>query len=97
MRPLCGLREADFSMQCIEILQPPARPISGSIKVDHKRSLEAPMKSECPTNPMAPYGKDELTAPASRLLDEKISNNSDSESRTDSALKPAGLKNPFWK
>jgi hypothetical protein len=55
------------------------------------------MRSEFPTNPMPPYGKDELTAPASRLLDEKISDDSDSETRTDSALKPAGLKNPFWK
>jgi hypothetical protein len=55
------------------------------------------MKSECPTNLMPLYGKDELTAPASRLLDEKISDNSDSETKTDSALKPAGLKNPFWK
>ncbi len=84
-------------MQCIEILQPPARPISGSIKLDHKHLLEVPMKSECPTNPMPPYGKNELTAPVSRLLDEKISDNLDSETRTDSALKPAGLKNPFWK
>lgn len=34
--------------------------------------------------------------PASRLTDEKISDESGAESHTESALAPAGLKNPFW-
>jgi hypothetical protein len=33
---------------------------------------------------------------ASRLTDEKISDESGAESHTESALAPAGLKNPFW-
>jgi hypothetical protein len=35
-------------------------------------------------------------APSSRLLDEKISDDSGAEATTNSALAPAGLKNPFW-
>jgi hypothetical protein len=38
----------------------------------------------------------ELKAP-SRFIDEKISDDSDAETRMDGALKPAGLNNPFWK
>ena len=54
------------------------------------------MKSEYPFNP-TPGKKDELTAPpASRFIDEKISDESGTEAKTDSALAPAGLKNPFW-
>jgi hypothetical protein len=41
--------------------------------------------------------QDELTAPTSRFTDEKISEESCTESQLDSALKPAGLANPFWK
>jgi hypothetical protein len=33
---------------------------------------------------------------ASRLTDENISDESGAESHTESALAPAGLKNPFW-
>ena len=53
------------------------------------------MKSEYPTNS---HGKqDEISAPPpSRFIDEKISDESGTENRTDSALAPAGLKNPFW-
>jgi hypothetical protein len=42
--------------------------------------------------------KEEQTAPPSpsRFIDEKISDESGTETKTDSALKPAGLKNPFW-
>jgi hypothetical protein len=39
--------------------------------------------------------EDELKAP-SRFIDEKISDESDTESQADSAHKPAGLNNPFW-
>jgi hypothetical protein len=54
------------------------------------------MKSEYPFNPLLGR-KDELSVPpASRLTDEKISDESGTEANIDSALKPAGLKNPFW-
>lgn len=43
------------------------------------------------------YRDEELHAPSSRLQDEKISDDSGTEAKTDSALAPAGLKNPFWK
>ena len=54
------------------------------------------MNSEYPVN--APPGKkDERVAPApSRFIDEKISDESGTETKSDSALAPAGLKNPFW-
>ncbi|MGA2347384.1 MAG: hypothetical protein ABSF93_15325 [Candidatus Sulfotelmatobacter sp.] len=55
------------------------------------------MKSDYPFNP-SPGKKEELTAPpASRFIDEKISDESCTETQTDSALRPAGLNNPFWK
>ena len=55
------------------------------------------MKSEFPFNP-TPGKKDELiTPPPSRFIDEKISDESGTESSADNqALAPAGLKNPFW-
>ncbi len=40
--------------------------------------------------------KDETQAKPSRFIDEKISDESDSESQADKAHKPAGLNNPFW-
>ena len=54
------------------------------------------MKSEYPYN--STFRKnDELTAPSpSRLIDEKISDESGAETKSDSALAPAGLHNPFW-
>jgi hypothetical protein len=55
------------------------------------------MKSEF-NNPLTPsYPEKELSAPSSRLLDEKISDDSGTEAKADSAFAPAGLKNPFWK
>jgi hypothetical protein len=59
--------------------------------------LEVPMKSECPAPNKTPYKPEDLNAPSSRLLDEKISDNSGTEAKVDSAFAPAGLKNPFWK
>lgn len=54
------------------------------------------MKSEYPYNP-PPGKRDELTAPpTSRLIDEKISDESGAETQSNSALAPAELKNPFW-
>jgi hypothetical protein len=55
------------------------------------------MKSEYPCPPMPSYREEELRAPSSRLTDEKISDDSGTEAKTNSALAPAGLKNPFWK
>jgi hypothetical protein len=53
-----------------------------------------PHFSNCPPDPGAK--ENELKAPTSRFTDEKISDDSDTESQTDSALRPAGLSNPFW-
>jgi hypothetical protein len=54
------------------------------------------MKPEYPY-PGKANKNDELSAPPpSRFIDEKISDESGTESSMDNALKPAGLKNPFW-
>jgi len=53
------------------------------------------MKSEHPFTP-TPGKKEEVIAPPSRFIDEKISDESGTETKADSALAPAGLKNPFW-
>ena len=55
------------------------------------------MKSEFP-RPQMPFenNKNETTVPPSRFLDEKISDESGTETKSDSALAPAGLNNPFW-
>jgi hypothetical protein len=55
------------------------------------------MKPDYPTSPKPLYAPEELNAPSSRLLDEKISDDSGTEAKIDSAFAPAGLKNPFWK
>ena len=57
------------------------------------------MKSEFPYSP-TPGKKDKSIAPIlpppSRFIDEKISDEDSTETKADSALAPAGLKNPFW-
>jgi hypothetical protein len=53
------------------------------------------MKSNHPFSPGKDEKEEQKIAP-SRFLDEKISDESGTESKADSALKPAGLKNPFW-
>jgi hypothetical protein len=71
------------------------------MNLDHKSVEESVMKSDFPFAP--PPGKN-VTASASeerlpqpsRLIDEKISDESGTESHADSALKPTGLNNPFW-
>jgi hypothetical protein len=55
------------------------------------------MNSDCPSTPAPPYHENELKAPSSRLTDEKISDDTGTEAQSDSALRPAGLRNPFWK
>ena len=53
------------------------------------------MKSEYPYSP-TPDKNEELSAPPSRFIDEKISDETGTETKADSALAPAGLNNPFW-
>ena len=53
------------------------------------------MKSEYPYTP-TPGKSEELSAPTSRFIDEKISDETGTETKADSALAPAGLNNPFW-
>jgi hypothetical protein len=55
------------------------------------------MKHEYSSPNTPSYREEELRAPSSRLQDEKISDDSGTEAKTNSALAPAGLKNPFWK
>lgn len=43
-----------------------------------------------------PLPNEERLPPPSRFIDEKISDESGTETNADSALKPAGLNNPFW-
>ena len=54
------------------------------------------MKAGDPFCPGKDEKVDELSAPTSRFLDEKISDESGTETTSDSAMKPAGLINPFW-
>jgi len=54
------------------------------------------VKSNNPFSPGKTEKGNEMSAPPSRFLDEKISDETDTEDKTDSALRPAGLKNPFW-
>ncbi|MCU1300321.1 MAG: hypothetical protein JWQ87_605 [Candidatus Sulfotelmatobacter sp.] len=55
------------------------------------------MNAEYPNPLRSPYRDEELQAQSSRLQDEKISDDSGTEAKSNSALAPAGLKNPFWK
>lgn len=55
------------------------------------------MKSNSPFSPDKTDKEEEKKiAPPSRFIDEKISDESGTESKADSVHKPAGLKNPFW-
>jgi hypothetical protein len=49
-----------------------------------------------PGNDILPGASEERLPPPSRFIDEKISDESGTETKADSALKPAGLNNPFW-
>lgn len=53
------------------------------------------MKSEYPYT-STPGMSEEKSAPTSRFIDEKISDETGTETKADSALAPAGLNNPFW-
>jgi hypothetical protein len=83
-------------MGAIKILKPRAELSRCLMKPDHKAGGHLPMK---PSNPFSTPGnskENELSAPPSRFIDEKISDDSGFETVSDSALKPAELKNPFW-
>jgi hypothetical protein len=54
------------------------------------------MESDYPLTPDNTGKDDKLGAQPSRFIDEKISDDSGTETQTDSALLPAGLNNPFW-
>jgi hypothetical protein len=88
---------ADFSMRSIEILQPQDRRSDVSIDLDHKPCGGCSVKSEYSSLMTPSYCQEDPGAPSSRLLDEKVSDDSGTEAKTNSALAPAGLKNPFWK
>jgi len=54
------------------------------------------MNSQLPFIPSPGKKKEEVKPVPSRFIDEKISDETGTESKTDSALAPAGLNNPFW-
>lgn len=54
------------------------------------------MKSEYPAPSNRGEEREEMSTSASRLTDEKISDESGTEAYVDKALAPAGLNNPFW-
>jgi hypothetical protein len=54
------------------------------------------VKSEFPFHPKSGKTDELIAPPPSRFIDEKISDESGTETKSDSALAPAGLKNPFW-
>jgi hypothetical protein len=54
------------------------------------------MKSEYPYTPTPGKSEERSAPPTSRFTDEKISDETGTETKSDSALAPAGLKNPFW-
>jgi hypothetical protein len=54
------------------------------------------LKSEHPASYPSPDNRDEMVAIPSRLIDEKISDESGTEATQDRVFAPAGLDNPFW-
>jgi hypothetical protein len=98
MRGAANLTAADFSMPAIEILR--RHDCSGDVSIEADDTLNnnlwrSPMQQEN-RSPMTPSYCQEDTKSPSRLQDEKISDDSGTETKTNSALAPAGLKNPFW-
>jgi hypothetical protein len=65
------------------------------MNLDHNEEV-SPVKSEYPFNPTPGRREEPFIAPPSRFIDEKISDESGTETKSDSARAPAGLKNPFW-
>jgi hypothetical protein len=85
-----------FSIAVIKIFIA-ARAGSGCLmEPDHKGNRSLAMKSQYPFDPTPGKSEEVSAPPPSRLTDEKISDESGTESKADSALAPAGLNNPFW-
>jgi hypothetical protein len=83
-------------MGVIQILRASPGRESVPMNQDHNDGGFPTMKSEYPYSRTNGEKSGELSAPTSRFTDEKISDENDTESKSDSALAPAGLKNPFW-
>jgi hypothetical protein len=94
-----NLADADFSMPLIKNLSLHSTLENVSMNLDRndpEAQWRPPVKSEF-NSPLTPsYCEDDSKAQSSRLQDEKISDDSGAEAKTNSALAPAGLKNPFW-
>jgi len=99
MRPLHRIAEQlIFQCKVLRFCILGARSRCSNRARNHKITVEVPMnaKYSSPTTPS--QREEELQAPSSRLQDEKISDDSGTEAKApNSALAPAGLKNPFWK
>jgi hypothetical protein len=87
---------ADFSMRAIRILQPHQCPPGVPMKPRALIPVEVTLMNSDSPAPMSSYDREKFNEPSSRLTDEKISDDNGTETKTDSALAPAGLKNPFW-
>ena len=83
-------------MRPIRILRLAEQVRDVSIEIETNPCGGSPMKSEYPSAAMPSYCQEDPNAPSSRLMDEKVSDDSGTEAKTNSALAPAGLKNPFW-
>jgi hypothetical protein len=94
-------RHAIFLIAVIKIIAAAADSGRCLMELSHKSVEVSAMKSNLPFAPPprknvpASAGEERLPAP-SRFIDEKISDESGTESHADSALKPTGLNNPFW-
>jgi len=85
-----------FLIAAIKISEAAIRGPGCLMNLDHKYGRSFAMKSEFPFNP-APEKRLPIAPAPSRFIDEKISDESGTETKaSESALAPAGLKNPFW-
>ena len=65
-------------------------------KFDEKiKEHSYPMKSDYPFN-TPPAKNDEMGTPPSRFIDEKIADESCTETNSENTFAPTGLNNPFW-
>ena len=87
----------EFSIPAIDILRSTLGADGVPMNLDNQLCGGPLMKHEYSSPSTPSYREEELHAPSSRLQDEKISDDSGTEAKTNSALAPAGLKNPFWK
>jgi len=95
------LPACNFLIAVIKIIAAAAGAQGCLMVLRHTRGEVFVMKSNFPFSPppeknVPPAASEEPLPPPSRFIDEKISDESGTESHADSALKPAGLNNPFW-